>query len=261
MFILTTKPWLYEPERLRGHSVYNAQFKPWTDVTAAATGLGKSYKELFDTRSGACLIVGMGPSRNLLHNYDIDIPTICINKAATEFRCDYWAIHDWDGVLAWHDKTMNKAPMLTYCYHVDKPDLPKLGREVFFYEIYSDPQLHRRKPIYWSETTLGCALDLAIRMGFRTIYTIGTDLTEGGYDNPYFKPEELKIEHRMVRRKIEHMFSAEELPKWKPADVRIIDLSGGHMPTEKASLDGVSGVRLKVTLGTADLPTPQNYKQ
>ena len=240
MLIITNKPEEWKAWKDAGHQIVDAKVPPCSAAKWDREGTGLSFKRLDGTGKGACLILGMGPSRKL-YNPKWDLPTFGINRAALEMTPTYWVAHDEDSVMDCDAVVPDSVPLLTYSFHHLKPSFDKVKRRVvYYYDIYHDPTLHLKRPLYWNGTTLGIALDVAVRMGFDPIYTLGTDLTVGGYVNPHMGEEEMKLEHTTVKNKMCYMFLPDQVPKWNTTGAKIIDLSGGNMPCEKGQLSALS---------------------
>lgn len=240
MIFLVSNPEKYKEFKDAGHTVIAQEHGIRTAARLAKDGCGRNFRDLYGTAKGSCLILGMGPSREKLTERP-DIPVIGINRAALSPFTTYWLSHDIDAVDGLWGQIPESVPLITYACNWLKSEYSKYKdsrREVYFYDIFPDPTKHAKRPIYWNATTLGVGLDLCVRMGFKPIYTLGCDLTEGGYVNPKYSAEELKVEHKEVYRKMLFMFRAQELLKWNPRPaVPIIDLSGGKLPVYKKDYD------------------------
>ncbi len=224
-----------------GHEVISSNQEQRTATRLANDGHGHSYKELYDTAKGTCLILGMGPSRAKLPK-GITVPVFGINRAAIDYPVDWWVAHDYT-TLHVTDRVPKHIPLLTWGNHWLKPEFEavrKSGRPLYFYDIYPDPTAHKKWPLYWNASTLGLTLDLATRMGFEKIYTLGTDLTVGGYtvDSGLVDQIDIEASHTMLRKKIVSMFHPEEVKKWNPRGVPILDISGVNMPCKHVTLEG-----------------------
>jgi len=74
-------------------------------------------------------------------------------------------------------------------------------------------------------------------MGYGPIYTLGTDMTEGGYKSDVLSDSDLLLSHRELRKKMDFMFTEEQVPKWNPNGTKVLDLSGGNLKAEKGDWD------------------------
>lgn len=238
MIIITNRPEQWADAEKVGCEVVPHIHPTRTAAGLASEGEGRCFKDLVGTRGGDCLILGMGPSRRSLPA-DIGIPIFGINKAAQEHRVDYWMVHD-HPALALAPKVPVGVPIVTFANNWLRDTwgyIRGTGREVWFYDMYADPTAHARRPLYWNATTLGLTLDLAFLMGFTRIFTLGTDLTVGGYKNDFMDEQDVITSHEAMKDKMRHMFRKDELPKWNTKGLPVIDLSGGNMPCEKWDLE------------------------
>lgn len=217
--------------------VYNSD----PDYLVQKLGYGNSYRKLYGAYSGAVLVLGMGPSRKKILGRKLSIPVIAINKAAEEYpEADFWLAHDRASIKFLGERVKPGMPMLTHSYNVYQPEWEKRGsRPVYFYEIAcsSEPRKDAKLPLYWNESSFGLAMSLAPRMGFTTVYTLGIDMTTGGYTSYSMGPDEMETQHKSVANKIMSMFRDSEIPKWRLWPFKIIDLSGGKLPVEKGSIN------------------------
>lgn len=254
-------PFFMEKLRLKGEVCYIVQdpsdpkwdeakragydVHPQLQTSRTAEGLEKSgeaisHRRYEGTRSGPCLVLGMGPSRHKL-NVKLSIPVYAVNRAITHYpSATLWCAHDVDGVLDIHNEVKPDVPLVTYSCNWLKPgfaEVAKSGRKLIAWDIFGDPRRHGRKPLYWNVTTLGPVLDWVIRMGHSPVYTLGTDLTTETYGNPHYTDEEHAYTLDLVRLKMCFMFQKEEIPKWNPLGVPVLDLSGGRAPWEHREID------------------------
>lgn len=242
MLYIVRDPSKYAKEAAAGHDVIPQVHEVRTANRLEKDGEGKNFRALEGTASGPCLILGMGPSRHKLPS-GIKVPVFGINRAAAEHPVDWFVAHDWM-TLPVCERVPKHIPLLTYACNWLRPDYKYVrgsGREVWFYDIYADPTLHKKRPLYWNASTLGILLDLTIRMGYGPIYTLGTDLTIGGYKNDVIPDAVLAESHKELRAKMDFMFTPKELPKWNPNGVKVLDLSGGNLKAEKGDWDKAMG--------------------
>lgn len=239
MFVLTKHPEKYRELAEQGVEIVDATVPFVTATRLEEDGIGLSFRRLYGIGSGPALVLGMGPSRTRMPEC-VKVPVFGINRAARDFTVDYWVSHDHDA-LSIHASVPSKVPLITTVSNHRRArfqdEVAPSGRTVYFYDTYDDPSAHAKRPLYWNATTLAIAIDLAFRMGYEPVFTLGTDLTEGGYVNETMTDEALRLNHRELRRKIELMFTPSELKRWNPEGRRVIDLSGGNMPCEKWPLE------------------------
>lgn len=145
--------------------------------------------DLTDIHLGeSCFLLGSGPTLNdydLNVFYDYSIPTIAINNAAILVKPNYWISTDEPVCFA---PSIIKDP--TYLKFAnwsrrdskvdsikwqDYPNTLFYGATKENYDFNNF--LYRRSQFVWWKNTWYIALQLAYRLGFRTVYTIGTDFT------------------------------------------------------------------------------------
>jgi len=234
MLYIVKDPSKYAAEKAAGHDIIEQVHQVRTAVRLERDGEGKNFRALEGTASGPCLILGTGPSSTKLPA-GIKVPVFGINRAAAWHPVDWWVAHD-QFTLAWSDRVPKHIPLLTFACNWLKPDFKAVrdsGRQVWFYDIYPDPTAHKKRPLYWNASTLGLLLDMTIRMGYGPIYTLGTDMTEGGYKSDVLSESDLLLSHRELRKKMDFMFTEEQVPKWNPNGTKVLDLSGGNLKAEK----------------------------
>lgn len=244
MLIITNQPDKYKKEKAEGHEI------AWAlALNTGASWIRHKYPDrgyvhhraLYGTASGACLILGYGPSRSSFVVDKVDIPVFAINRAVDVCPdADYWCAHDIETVKSHAWLRPAGSTLVTQGASAILPGFMEAsdGFRVVVIDAEPDPSRwpYETRPLYWNETTFGWVIHLAIRMGFTEIFTLGVDLSLGGYKNPTMDDTELRRQHVGVRERTLRMFEPEEKKLWYDAPARIIDLSGGLLPVEKATL-------------------------
>jgi hypothetical protein len=234
MIYIVKDPSKYAAQAAAGHDIIPQVHEVRTAARLEKDGHGKNFRALEGTASGPCLILGMGPSRHKLPA-KVRVPVFGINRAAVEHPVDWWVAHD-KMTLGVHGGVPKGVPLVTYACNWLRDEFRPVrdsGRAVWWYDIYADPTAHKKRPLYWNASTLGVLLDLTIRMGYGPVYTLGTDMTEGGYDNEVIPKQDLLLSHRELRFKMDYMFTRSQIPKWNPSGVKVLDLSGGNLKAER----------------------------
>lgn len=181
-------------------------------------------------------MVGSGPSRLSL-SLPLSLPVLAINRAILDHpSAKYWAAHDIDSMTDVVGALKTLPTLITYSPNTVKERWGELLKySPILVDVFLDPSRHKKRPLYWNMTTLGWVFDLLSLWGYGPIYTIGCELTQGGYVNPHFTDDELKRQHLGVRERVKEMFRPENKHKWA-SNVRIVDLSNGNLPVEKRDL-------------------------
>lgn len=203
-------------------------------------------KDLYGRHEGeTLLILGSGPSLNRLPaDTARKVTTLAINRAILPFPARYWLCHDRD---AWSEnKDAENAVRAAGIFSIQLYDLLS-GVPCTLIEADGMPHRWRdplTRPLYWNETTLGWAIHLAIRMGAKRIYTVGTELSDQGQYDGFVQKGRSRTwqadQHRGVRERMTEMFLPENHKLWKDRDVEILDCSGGALPVPKASIEEIA---------------------
>ena len=187
-----------------------------------------SFREYIGTASGPALILGNGPSRRLVNGGSFGIPVFAINRAIGEYpQSDFWCVHDRE-IFETHEAYLHSIKVLITQSANITVIFKKLVSKTILIDATPDPQNRKDTWLVWNETTLGWTLHLAMLMGYNPIYTLGCELTEGGYVNPKYDAAELARQHLGVRLRMIDMFAHPE--RWYNGKTEFIDLSGGNMP-------------------------------
>lgn len=193
-----------------------------------------SFRDFIGTRSGPCLILGYGPSRSKMP-VSAGMPVFALNRAIEPYpSAEFWCVHDLPYLVKNVDKIVPRRTLITQSGAIYIA--PEVATErTILIEAVDDPSRYKKQvKLIWNQTTLGWTIHLAMLMGFDPIYTLGCDLTDGGYESAEYDDKELCRQHVGVRERMVGMFANKH--KWYNGKTRIIDLSGGNMPCEKGEL-------------------------
>jgi len=195
--------------------------------------------DLTDLHIGqSCFLLGSGPT---LNNYDLSIfhdysiPTIAINNAAILVKPTYWISTDEPICFApsiirdpTYIKFANWSRRDSKINGIKWQDYPN----TLFYgatkdEYTIDNFFFRRSQFVWWKNTWYIALQLAYRLGFRTVYTIGTDfnITPGAqyaFDSN-LSPKELKSNSTLYNQTVTKMVKLR--PHFKECKFNLISCS------------------------------------
>ena len=245
MLIITNRPEKYKEYSDAGGSVISNFVQYYSADRIASEQDAKSFRDLVGTRSGACVIIGMGASRKKLVGKNISVPIFAINRAIVEFpQSEFWCAHDVEALTLVGPKVPTTATLITYAVQCRTPswDHVKHLKKVL-YEIFTDPRRNTRRPLFWNETTFGPTIDLAIRMGFTKIYIAGVDNSVGSYVSEEYDHAELVRQHLFVQGRIKQMFDPFWVGAWNPTGAKLIDLSGDtYMPIESGDITDICEV-------------------
>ena len=211
-------------------------------------GVWKHMKSLYAPAGrGPCVITGCGPSL-LEMKRQPSCPSFAINRSALHYAPDYWTFVDEDAyVTTMASSTQEKRSALLksiVCSIQMYDTLQGIPATLVEYTLdptrWNDP---KERPLYWNETTLGWVIHLAIRMGFDTIYFVGTELTT----DPHFDKSIGKCGDRIwqmvqlqgVCDRMLYMFSDAERPKWLERDIKFLDASNGNLPVPKCRVEDI----------------------
>jgi hypothetical protein len=243
MLIITKDPSRYENQEALGNTVVWAK----NFNTMAAWVLAKDpdcgythFKTLEGTAIGKeCMILGYGPSRKRFKELGYKGTVFALNRAVDEAPdADYWCAHELDVIKSHAHYRAKGSTLVTQGAHaVNREFGPAVeGLKIVMIDAAGDPLRwpKERRPLYWNEITFGWVLHLAVRMGFQRIYTLGVDLSLGGYAHPAMDNAELERQHYGVQcRTIEMFNDPVEKRKWYEREVEILDLSCGNLPVTK----------------------------
>lgn len=144
---------------------------------------------------GACLIVGTGPSmrvfpKDVLNDYD---NVIALNQAWRYFGRSgppYAITVHPELVLQYEDEVARRRlPASTKWFVKKKPPMDGLKLDdprYYVFDTSPDPQTVVAQPadtLYIGHGVQQTAIDLAVRMGFKTIFLVGCDMTSLGGDH------------------------------------------------------------------------------
>lgn len=201
----------------------------------------RHHRELTGTSKGSCLILGHGPSRKLFKSWTRSMPVFAINRAVeTCPDAEYWCAHEVDVIKSHAERRPRGSTLITQASNAIFSGFQDATQGMTIYAIDAEVDPTRwpleKRPLYWNETTFGWVLHLVVRMGFEKIYTLGVDLSLGGYTHPAFDDKELKRQHYGVRVRTLEMFTPTEQKLWRERPVEILDMSGGDLPVPKVSV-------------------------
>lgn len=179
----------------------------------------RTVEDLNNTESGSCIILGSGPSANLLDDVKADFPVIAVNGGAKKKKADYF-ISDDQGVFyadyfnELDKKTKvclyrNKFEKYSLVKHVDKMKFPvywfehKEGYDIDLPYKHDDQD----KLFPQARSSSITALYLAITLGFKEAYLLGLDCVYGsekryfwGLDYPTFRLKNPFFQRRFRRK-------------------------------------------------------------
>lgn len=244
MLIVTKHPENWQGLDPHKHVVMGHVVK-FTSAERVALEAGEtSFRDTYGTKSGPCVILGMGESRHKADGREFRYPVFAINRAITEFpKADYWCVQDYEALKQYGERAgkVSNATLVTYSAHFHKPEWSCVNSfKKIIVEIFPDPRRHKRRPLFWNESTVGWAVDLAIRMGYGPIYFLGIDRSVGAYTNPDWSHEELVIQHTYLQERMLSMFNSFWYPAWNPDGVEVVDVSENtYIPIKSESVENI----------------------